>query len=361
MERNLSTFNFKPPWALLMAMLIVVALELVVFNLPRTVWGDTRRYASLRAAQYMQLRARLETIAPDRPVVAVLGSSQVREGLDPNILESLTAGTSLDDAQFVILGAGGVGAAELYASLDLVLKFKPKLVILNVNPRKMYVSQAEFTSLSEHTYSVTTAANIAAEFSPYVSTAGLEQFATRAALFNMIPSTRLIRSYNGIDVVKSALAKNSQDTEYFTGTHAPDENFIVNAVTLYGLRNTEETPVHKKFAWKTAERLFNEKVPFLLLDFPVNPARLAHIPEGQAAREETRLLQLAIAHTYGAPYISYTRLPQFDLTDFDDTTHLNYAGRQKMSRYVAEQLSRTVQKTEAADGATTQYTFRENT
>ena len=87
MDMNTSTFNFRIPWAVIVALLVVAIIELTAISLPVSFWRKLLLVSSVKGDQSLRFDAKLKAVDKTKLKIILIGSSQIREGVSAQLLE----------------------------------------------------------------------------------------------------------------------------------------------------------------------------------------------------------------------------------------------------------------------------------
>ena len=196
MARTSSTFSSNVPWALLVCVAGIAIVESATCLLQDSLWTRLFAVSEVREDGPFRFRSRIERVSPDRPALLLMGSSQVREGADAGQIEQLLYDAGLGEMQAVNLGTSAGAFLELYGQLDLALEKKPAIIVASPGPHGLYWPYANLDSVAEYCYSLESAGTMLWKLRSAVRVNALQRFLGIACLYELLPSSRLVRSYD---------------------------------------------------------------------------------------------------------------------------------------------------------------------
>ena len=342
MERTISTFNFSCPRALLLAALFVVVIETGLGSVPRGVWGTLFEYSNTRTDRALDFWAKLELSDPAVTTIYLLGSSQVREGVDAGLLGRLLSTALGEELQVVNLGGNKLGMPELYLQLDSLLPRKPAFLVVAPSPRSRYWSYEDrnyLTTASDYAYSLASSAVVGKEFALSIAPAVLEDFGLRSVLYNTVPSTRYVRAFDVPKLIGHYIRDEpATRTDYALGPNSVRRSLRAQLRFFGQPRYSEQTLVHERITERFAETVVASGTRMSFVEFPMHPALLKRLPSWQQALRQSRADVDRVATRYNLVHLSRNQLPNFKRSEFFDGTHLNPTGRTRMTHILADHL-----------------------
>jgi hypothetical protein len=343
MEQTTSTFNFSCPRALLLAALFVVVIETSLGSIPREAWGTLFEYSDTRTDRALDFWAKLELSDPAVTTIYLLGSSQVREGVDSGLLGELLGAALGKKLQVVNLGGNKLGMPELYLQLDSLLPKKPAFLVVAPSPRSRYWSYEDgnyLTTASDYAYSLASSAVVCKEFGLSMDRGIMQDFGLRSVLYNTVPSTRYVRAFD----VPKLIGRYIRDepttrTDYALGPNTARRSLRAQLRFFGQPKYSEETLVHERMTQRFAETVVASGTRMSFVEFPMHPNLLKRLPPSwQQALQQSGADVDRVATRYNLAHLSRNHLPSFDRREFFDGTHLNPAGRKKMTHILADHL-----------------------
>ncbi len=346
MASNSYTFNFKFPWAVGLAIFMVLCVELGVVNLPHAFWQTMLDASRPRYDDALRVRAKLELLDPEKPFIAMLGSSQVREGVDTAALEKMLGESTAGTYQVLNLGISAGGITEMYQVLELVLERKPALIVASSAPKQLFAKQLRMRiRRSTHfTYSFLQTLYLPWRYGKTVDLTSWRRYFRDSFLFNVFPSVRMIRSYDLPAripyLIGTKEAKPRSFTEAKPRSFRNRKNVSVKMkkrlLAAKALKQRSHTIIQKQVARDFLEKIQSRKIPVVLLDFPISPLWKGKLVTNHLTfLQYHRRMYMDLSEQYGIRYISTDMLPDFAVSDFYDIGHLNVLGRKKMTNFIA--------------------------
>jgi len=327
------------PRALLVSIAAIAIIESAAWRAPRALWSGFFAVSEIRDDEAFRFRSRVERISVDRPALLLMGSSQIREGADTDQIQRILFDAGLGRIQVVNLGTSAGAFLELYGQLDLALRKRPAIIVASPGPHGLYWPYSELDSLTEYCYSLETAGSLIWSLRGSVGINALQRFLGVAFLYEMLPSSRLVRSYK-IHTLGARWIGNHQpkSPEYYYSRDLTLTEMEESFQSLPPPRISGRTSTQSGLARATIKKILDDGSAICFLDFPLNPAAgdLTAAWEPSIRGSEEILNELAENHQFR--YRKRDSLPQFDAGDFRDVCHLNQRGRSKMSEVIAEMV-----------------------
>jgi hypothetical protein len=348
MGRTSSTFNSDVPWALLTCIAGIVVVESAIRVLPDTLWTRLLPVSEVLDDEAFRFRSRIESMSPVRPALLLMGSSQIREGADTAQIEQILYDAGLGEMQAINLGTSAGAFLELYGQLDLALRKKPAIIVASPGPHGLYWPYADLDPLAEYCYSLESAGSLIWNMRSSVGMNALQRFLGIACMYELLPSSRLIRSYD-IHSLGVRWMRNYQPVspEYY---YSKDLSLTEMEEAFHKFprpRFSKQTTTQAGLAREAIEKVMTAGATICFLDFPLNPAAEAITSAWNPSIRGSEEVLDGLAEIYRFRYIKRDSLPQFDAGDFRDVCHLNQRGRSRMSRLIAEL---TIQELRSQEG-----------
>lgn len=335
MGKSTSTFNFKVPWALTYAILIVVLFECLVMCIPNPIWGSLSQYSNPLSGSAFNFWTGAKLSSEEDPTVFLIGSSQVREGIDPSLLAKLLSKGSGKTIEVRNVGISAGAMPEMLLQLDVLLERKPFLLVASPSPQRMGDPYDNFPRVADFSYSLSGASQILIDFWGVIGRQDLVTFASRSLLFNLYPSVRLVRSFSLPRYLIQRLKRWPVRSPYAYDKSLAFDRMLERFNEIGSPVLEEESKIHINLAEKFAKRVGKHDTKLVFVDFPFNPAMDAHFGGWKAVYVlQAKVLQ-RISNELGLAYLKRGQLPTFNKEDFIDTTHLNQRGRKKMTEHLA--------------------------
>lgn len=336
--RGASTPRGRWPTALLIALGLFFSSEQLIWSDPRLL-GFLLRYKSPTRVgdPLIPSTSWLFATPGEPPPVFLLGSSQVREGLDCRAFEerlpgrrcrnmALSAGTPLD-ILFSDRSLDSAGARRRTTVTGLfpgMFQTEPKKGFIDLETVRCLVSRGTWKHLTSDDWS-TLAFGLMASQSPTLR--------HKDALWDVLRrvGNDLRNAWSGRRPPTPGRVLSERDPrppEYFL-----DRLGQVNPDTA----PSRFTPAHEEALERFIARESARGNPVFIVDFPTRPGYETTITPQAAAHYRGLLARLA--GRSDVAFVSASDLPALEVEDFHDFTHLAESGRQKVSERLATLLA----------------------
>lgn len=334
------------PWAFLAALGLFLSSEQLIWRDPRFV-GFLLRYKSPTRVgdPLIPSTSWLFTVPGEPPPVFLLGSSQVREGLDCRAFEerlpgrrcrnmALSAGTPLD-LLFAdrALDTAGVRRRTLVVGLfPGMFQGEPKKGFIDFETVRCLASRGTWKHLTPDD-GATLAFGLLASQSPTLR--------HKDALWDV-----LRRVGNDLENAWSARRPPTPDRLLSTREPRPPEYFLERLGRVNpDVAPNRFTPAHEEALERLAARETARGNAVFLVDFPTRPGYETTITPEAAAHY--RGLVARLASRADVVFVPAAELPPLEVGDFHDFTHLAETGRRKVSERLATLVARRERGAEA--------------
>lgn len=337
MAVNLSTFNFKKlPWVCINALIVVVAVQfLFAFNpLLQDVlftFSEPGLSDPLRLDIFYK-RAENDPIKK----VFLVGTSQGREAFDVPVL------TERFDREigFYNFGSAAYSAVDLYMEIDRIIDAEPDLLVYMPYVGNFYLDY-DFKRLKYY-YSAKVLPFIARDVGSHVFFEKkwfiFDAYLSEVLYFYKYREEFKPVLFNFLDYTLFRLGE-KVEPKYFRYDKSLGPEYFEDQVKSFKGKKfyfSKYTETEKKALQNVIDSIQKSKIPFLMIDGPVNPqiAR-AYEPEVGTAYDEFIAEIVDVNHV---TFLSKADVPQFSSDHFIDFTHLNSVGRAKFTDFFAEYL-----------------------
>ena len=332
---------FRFPWALLMALGILVVVE-VLF---RRVLFHGRVIYHAGAREYLLAAEQLKSPGPAN--VCFVGSSRARESIAaPEVKRLLEArGLRHTVANYAL---GGAQAQESYWAVRKMLagKRKPDLILYGVSPRQFLGRGEHFSSaaflwdLRDWREQVGLHGMEAGKLLPKVIRNELRQrwvtFAARDARKQIL--LRILgRETDPCPIIGQLTPWQKLKPDVSLATSPVDEQDVRNYIATNTRRQRYADPTQVGYVEKTIRLCREAGVPLVLFEVPVADILRRCYPEGTYDHFYRTIA--VFQHRYDVPFVSMAKLKP-ELTDkhFREPSHTNYGGAVRFTRALTRQV-----------------------
>ncbi len=349
---SLSTFNFKNfsskkvPAALLLSLLMFATVQWLIFNSP-VFWRTVRVFANIGFDDPLLFEASLRLSDRENPdkKVFILGSSQAKQDYDLDYLHDRFAG---QDVRFYNLGMAGTSQpVDMFMMKEKLVSHKPDVIIYMPFVASFYSGYKEsghnqikyvfshhvvpylFTYLDRHefwSYSDDFAQSLLGVISPFFKYR--EQINSVAA--NVYKHVTGVEPRNG-------------PMKYHYTQDAPPEHFEQEIEMAQGRKFTVTpyTRLNQVLFEEFADYLKEHGVQLIVVPGPTNP-RIGDIYDRKTIDPLFYSYLDYQQKRAGFLLVSDTQMPELEIGDFIDFSHLNEKGRTKFTAFIGDYLEQNL-------------------
>jgi len=337
MAVNLSTFNFKKlPWVCISALIVVVAVQfLFAFNPLLQDALFTFSEPSLSDPLRLDIFYKKAESSPQKKVF-LIGTSQGREAFNASVL------TERFDRKigFYNMGSAAYSAIDFYMEIDRIIDAKPDLLVYMPYIGNFYLDY-DFKRLKYY-YNPKVLPFISKDIGTHVFLEKkwfiFDAYLSDALYFYKYREGLKPILFNVLDYMIFRLGK-TVEPKYFRYDTSRGSEYFENQVRAFKGSKfyfSQYTDIEKQALQKVIDSIQKSKIPFIIIDGPVNP-KIAGAYEFEVGTAYDEFLA-EIADVNHVTFLSKADMPQFPSDQFIDFTHLNSAGRAKFTDFFAEYL-----------------------
>ncbi len=331
------------PIAALLAVAIVVAVEVVVVPVARRLaWPSLWLHSQPGRDDPLRAAAQLELADTSRELIYVVGSSQGRDDIDPEQVESLLAADGVAGVEVWNLAVDGGDAIDAFLQLDAIAEKPPRLVLM-IPSWVFYFDGYDPTKLALYCTSLSQLGRVAHLYGPLSFWRDARGEITDAVLANLVPSFRWARFYLSVDLFGSLLSRKRVAPERFAPDRQTDEVYFRETIARHGRRRhgVSVDTVRKRRAFEAWARELGELgTELVVIEGPLHPRAAEMRPAFLVIWEDHVNFMRSTAEGLGLSYVELGACDLDDATLFNDLGHLNARGRELFTECITRGVLR---------------------
>ncbi|MCB0339944.1 MAG: hypothetical protein KDD53_10080 [Bdellovibrionales bacterium] len=325
-------YRCKIPLAAFSACIVFALIQFAAWH-SRTFWINVDRYAEPFKDDQIRFSATIklaQASGDPRKLVALIGSSQVREGIDAKFLNA-------SDPTHVYLNLGLSGSAP---PLEMFMRSSE---FLAAKPASVYYFIYVGSLFSEYRYS-----KLKEGFSPAIIPFIIQDLGAMEIWFNRsyyIQSLagQVLPFYRFRDSLLRIFEKRAQDfldkrdraPNYYNFSQSQPPDYFKQQIEKHRtnlFRPNRFESLNVTLLTELIQKVRLSHAKFILVESPVHPLFTNTV--SQKVLDTYRDVLAKVISDNSLDYIGTELLPKFDSDDFIDFTHLNSNGRSKLTKYI---------------------------
>ena len=349
MEKSSFTSSFssrlklsKIPKVLILSLLVILGVELSLCALPTSAWSKLFINSSPARDDALRFRAKVELIDSSKPKILLLGSSQMRAGVNTLIVAERIREKTGVEAQVVNLGTSGARSLDFFLQLRIALKKSPALVVIMPTWSFSFYNTPQ-KRLLYYSYSQSDLFEIAKVYGwEIIQNQEKRGYFIDGVMVNLLPSYRFVRAYSIFRILGRIISNPRSKPRYHLYRGVKSDDYFERQARQFAKKPTHPHPKgyrdEKIIFNKTVKRVLASGAKLIVVDGPTNPRMNKALSRIEPVWLRYHAMVKESSREHGFTYLARDQLPKFGPEEFFDVTHVNWSGRRKLSELIAKSV-----------------------